>query len=86
MDRPMAVRQVVTFVPSMEGLHTITVFASVQVDGQVQSRVVAIPVQVGKSAARVQKMEAPMGELKADGEGGYVRDMPAVQTMTATEE
>ena len=86
MDRPMAVRQVVTFVPSMEGLHTITVFASVQVDGQVQSRVVAIPVQVGKSGARVQKMEGPMGELKADGEGGYVRDMPAVQTMTATEE
>ncbi|MCJ7556645.1 MAG: hypothetical protein MUP90_06995 [Gammaproteobacteria bacterium] len=86
VDRPMAMRQVVTFVPSMEGVHYITVFASVQVDGEVQDRVVAFPIQVGKSSAPVRKMEAPMGELKPDGEGGYVREMPAVQTMTAAEE
>ena len=86
VDRPMAVRQVVTFVPSMEGFHTITVFASVQLEGQVHRRVVVIPVQVRKSTARVQKMEPEMGELKPDGEGGYVRDLPAVQTMTVDED
>ena len=86
VGRPMAVRQVVTFVPSTEGLHHITVFASVQVEGEVQSRVVAFPVQVGKSTARVQEMQPEMGELKPDGEGGYVRDLPAVQAMTVDED
>lgn len=85
VDRPMAKRQIVTFVPSMEGLHYITVFASVQVNGQIQSRVLALPIQVGKSRVPVHKMEAPMGELRQDGEGGYVRQMPAEQTVTRTE-
>ena len=74
-------RQVVTFVPVVAGLHYVTVFASVLIDGKTQSRVVAIPVQVGKSGAVIRKMQPEMGELKAEANGNMVRSLPAQQTV-----
>lgn len=82
---PMAYRQVFTFVPSVEGVHHITVFAAVQVDGVSQGRVVSLPVQVGKSTAPVRKMLPVPGEVKPDGEGGLVRELPAQKTITVVE-
>lgn len=83
--RPLATRQVITFVPSVEGLHYITVFASVQIEGVRQGRVVAFPVQVGKSTKRVSKMLPSAGEVRADEDGGLVRELPAQQTIKEAE-
>lgn len=82
---PMATRQVITFVPSVEGLHYVTVFASVQIEGARQGRVVAFPVQVGKSTKRVVKMLPSAGEVRADEDGGLVRELPAQQTIEKAE-
>ena len=83
---PMATRQVVTFVPSVEGLHYVTVFAKVQVQGREQGRVMAFPVQVGNSTVPVRKAQPAMGELKETADGSMVRSLPARQTIKEPEQ
>jgi len=83
---PMATRQVVTFVPSVEGLHYVTVFAKVQVQGREQGRVMAFAVQVGNSTVPVRKAEPAMGELKETADGSMVRSLPARQTIKEPEQ
>lgn len=80
-SRALATRQVLTLKPDQEGLHRLTVMASVQVDGNLQSRVVGIPIQVGDSRKPVFTPGEPMGELLPDAEGGELRMMKGVQTI-----
>jgi len=80
--RPQAYRQVITLVPQEEGLHHVNVFASVQIDGEVQTRVVSVPVQVGQSTKPVRDLEPPMGELSVGADGEPVMSLRAEQEIT----
>lgn len=79
----MNTRQVITLMPEVAGIHYVTVFASVQMQGKLQTRVVALPVQVGNSSVPVQKFVPAMGELKQEADGGMVRSLPAQETFTS---
>lgn len=80
--RDQAYRQVITLVPQEEGLHHVTVFASVQIDGEVQSRIVSVPVQVGQSTKLVRELEPSLGELTVGADGEPVMRLRSGGTIT----
>lgn len=77
-----ALKQVVTVVPQLEGVHHVVVKATIVVDGESQGRVFAIPIQAGKSDKRVAGKGEAMGELRQTDEGELIEVLPAQQTVS----
>lgn len=79
--RLQAFRQVITLVPEEEGLHHVYVFASVRVDGELQTRIVSVPVQVGRSTKVIREPAPPNGELTVGADGEPIMTMKAAERI-----
>ena len=71
----IAQRRIVSATPQREGRFYINVDASVFVHGEMQSRTVTIPIQVGIGGPELEKM----GETMMDAEGNRIISLPAKQ-------
>ena len=63
----------ISVVPTREGRFHLHVTCSVMVNGQMQSRVVPIAIQVGRGTLALE----PMGEIRIDADGNAVVSLPA---------
>jgi len=79
--RLQAWRQLITLVPEEEGLHHVNVFASLRVDGELQTRIVSVPVQVGSSTRLIREPAPPNGALAVGADGEPVMTMKAVERI-----
>ena len=65
--------QIVSVIPQREGRFYINVDASIVVNGEVITRVVMIPIQVGTGGPELERM----GETTTDAEGNLIISLPA---------
>jgi hypothetical protein len=67
--------QIVSVTPQREGRFYVNVDASVIVNGEMKSRVVIIPIQVGTGGPELERM----GETLTDAEGNRIISLPATK-------
>lgn len=67
---------IISVTPTREGRFHLRVACNVMVNGQMQSRIVPIAIQVGQGALQLEQM----GELKTDEDGNAVISLPAETT------
>lgn len=72
--------QSLTVIPRNNGLFHLTVFANVLVEGRLQSRVVAIPIQVGAKSANPDVATKKIAEV--DINDNPIKSLPAKTTIT----